>query len=77
MLIPHITRIAAVEPESRSSFNYYLVPHVTMAASAQQITGIVFSDSGSIIVNVEPAVHKIMTRIDSFPIVILVAHIGR
>jgi len=48
-----------------------------MAASAQQITGIVFSDSGSIIVNVEPAVHKLMTWIDSFPIVILVAHSGR
>ena len=48
-----------------------------MAASAQQITGIVFFlIHGPIMVNVEPAVHKIMTRIDSFPIVILVAHSG-
>ena len=64
-----------MDPESRSSFNYYLVPNVTMAASAQQITGIVVSEF--MLVNVEPAVHKLMTWIDGFPIVILVAHIGR
>jgi len=41
-----------VEPESRPSFNYYLVPHVTMAASTQQITGIVVLEF--MLVNVEP-----------------------
>ena len=50
--MPHITQIAAVEPVSGSSFNCYLVPKVALAASAQQITGVVVSDSGSMMVNV-------------------------
>ena len=48
-----------------------------LAASAQQITGIVVSDSGPMMVNGEPAVHKLITWIDGFPIVILVAHNSR
>ena len=46
-----------------------------MAASAQQITGIVVSEF--MLVNVESDVHKLMTWIEGFPIVILVAHSGR
>jgi len=48
-----------------------------MAASAQQITGIIVSDSGPMMVNGESAVHKLMKWIEGFPIVILVAHSGR
>ena len=83
--MPHITQIAAVELESGSSFNCYVVPKVPISAPAQQITGIVVSDSGSMVVKGEPveaenithAVHKFMTRIEDFPNVILVAHYGR
>ena len=75
--MPHITQIAAVEPESGSSFNCYLVPKVPLAASARQITGIVVSDSGPMLVNGEPVVHNLVTWIEGFPIVILVAHSGR
>ena len=66
-----------METESGSSFHCYLVPKVPLAASAQQITGIVVSDSGLMMVNGEPAVHKLITWIEGFPIVILVAHSGR
>jgi len=52
--MPHITQIAAVELESGSSFNCYVVPKVPISAPAQQITGIVVSDSGSMVVKGEP-----------------------
>ena len=50
---------------------------MSLAVSAQQITGIVVSDSGPMMVNGEPAVHKLITWIDGFPIVILVGHNSR
>ena len=85
LLIPHITQIAAVEPESGPSFNCYIVPNVSMTASAQQITSIVVSDSLSMVINGNPveaesvisAVQKLMILIESFPIMILVVHSGR
>jgi len=64
LLIPHITQIAAIEPESGLSFHCYLVPKVPLAASAQHVTGIAVSDSGSMMVN---GVHKLMTWIEGFP----------
>jgi len=73
LLIPHITQIAAVETESGSSFHSYLVPKVPLSESAQQITGILVSDSGPMMVNGEPALHKLMTCTEGFPIVILIA----
>ena len=48
-----------------------------LAASAQQITGMVVSDSGPMMVNGQPAVHKLMAWIEGFTIAILVAHSGR
>jgi len=66
--MPHITQISEVEPESGSSFNCYVLPKVPMAASALQITGIVVSDTGSMMVNGEPAVHKLMTWIEGYEV---------
>jgi len=66
LLIPHITQISEVESESGSSFHCYLVPKVLLVASTQQITGVVVSDSGPMVVNREPAVHKLMTWIEGF-----------
>ena len=50
---------------------------MALAASAQQINGIVVSDSGPMLVNGEPVVHNLVTWIEGFPIVNLVAHSGR
>jgi len=66
--MPHITQIAAVEPEAGSSFHCYLVPKVPLTASALQITGIVVSDSGSMMVNGEPVVHNLMTWIEGYEV---------
>ena len=83
--MPHITQIAAVEPQSGSRFNCYAIPKVPIAASAQQITGKVVSDSGCMTVSGEPveaesvttAMNKFMTWLERFPCVVLVAHNGR
>lgn len=49
--MPHITQIAAVESKSNSVFNVYVQPKVPQTFEAQEKTGIVASDSGSMTVN--------------------------
>ena len=60
-----------MELELGSNVHCYFVPKV--ATSAQQVTGIFVSNSGPMMVNGEPTVHKLMTWIEGFPIVILTA----
>ena len=68
-------------PDSSSGARFNLPPLIgtksAIGSIAQQITGIVVSDSGPMIVNEEPAVHTLMTWIEGLRSVILVAHSGR
>ena len=83
--MPHITQIAAVEPQSGSRFNCYVTPKVPISSSAQQDTGIVVSDSGSMTVHgesveahtIKSALEKLFTWLSKLSCVFLVAHNGR
>lgn len=84
-MFPHITQIAAVEPQSKKQFNVYVKPKVPIAESAQQVTGIVCSNSGEMTVRGEPvqsygigeALDKFWKYLRQFSSPILVAHNGR
>lgn len=84
-VIPHITQIAAVEPLSKSRFNAFTFPKLPMAESAQEITGINVSSSGSFTVHGKPvaafgindALERFWSFLGQFSCVVLVAHNGR
>ena len=83
--MPHITKIAAVEPQSNSRFNTFVKPKVPISKEAQQITGIVVNDSGSMTVHGEPvqyssvtdAATDFITWLSRYQNSVLVAHNGR
>ncbi|XP_048251367.1 uncharacterized protein LOC124145379 [Haliotis rufescens] len=83
--MPHITQIAASDMETGKGFSTYVLPKVPISTTAQQVTGIIVNNSGTMTVNgkqVQPetvqfAVDKFCKWLSGFPNVFLVAHNGR
>ena len=48
--MPHITQIAATEQESETTFNTYVIPKLPITTKAQELTGIVLSNSNNMTV---------------------------
>ncbi|XP_048257443.1 uncharacterized protein LOC124114456 isoform X1 [Haliotis rufescens] len=83
--MPHITQIAASDMETGKGFSTYVLPKVPISTTAQQVTGIIVNNSGTMTVNgkqVQPetvqfAVDKFCKWLSGFPNVFLVATYGR
>lgn len=84
--MPHITQLAAVELETGSVYNTYILPEVPITEEAMNTTGIVVNSDlekmtvhGEEVnaVNITFALTDFLTWLNNFPNVILVAHNGR
>lgn len=83
--MPHITQIAAKTIGTNDSFSAYVIPKMPISSAAQDITGIVYNNSGTMTVrgkHVEPktlssAVTKLCDWLAQYPHVFLVAHNGK
>ena len=83
--MPHITQIAATDVETGTSFNCYVIPKVPLTSAAQDITGIVVNQSGTMTVKGKPvqgktiqsAISEFILWLTKFPCAVLVAHNGR
>ncbi|XP_062607534.1 uncharacterized protein LOC134269349 [Saccostrea cucullata] len=82
---PHITQIAASVVGSVSEFSAYVYPKVPIASTAQQITGIIVNNSGTMTVHGQQvhaedlysSIDKFCKWLKKYPSVYLIAHNGR
>ncbi|XP_062607329.1 uncharacterized protein LOC134269118 [Saccostrea cucullata] len=82
---PHITQIAASVVGSVSEFSAYVYPKVPIASTAQQITGIIVNNSGTMTVHGQKvhaedlysSIDKFCKWLKKYPSVYLIAHNGR
>lgn len=83
-IIPHITQISAIDYDTGDTFDKYVTPKMPITTTAQQVTGIVVTDSfmkvhGTLVESlpIKEALHQFIKWLESKSNVFLIAHNGR
>lgn len=64
--MPHITQISAMDMESGSIFNQYVIPKFPISTAAQQVTGIVWNGTAMTVRGIQVLPVPLKTALQSF-----------